>query len=123
METAAVSCPFPDRKMSANGHRKARHRAVKKIQPRSLGQAGFRFDIAVQQDEGKPMSREASPKQILEFAIERSLMVSTAYNRGRSILAPHSLFAKHDELYLRAVTIERDGRAPREARLGTFKLI
>ena len=69
------------------------------------------------------MSLEASPKQILEFAIERSLMVSTAYNRGRSILAPHSLFAKHDELYLRAVTVERDGRRPREARLGTFKLI
>lgn len=69
------------------------------------------------------MSLEASPKQILEFAIERSLMVSAAYNCGRSILAPHSLLAKHDELYLRAVTIERDGRPPRETRLGTFKLI
>lgn len=66
---------------------------------------------------------QASAEQILEFAIERSLMVSTAYNRGRSILAPHSLFTRHDELYLRAVTVERDGRAPREAKLGTFKLI
>ena len=69
------------------------------------------------------MSLEASPQQILEFAIERSLMVSTAYNRGRAILAPHSLSVRHDELYLRAVTVERDGRPPREARLGTFKLI
>ena len=69
------------------------------------------------------MSQQASHEQILEFAIERSLMVSTAYNRGRSILAPHSIFAKHEELYLRAVTVERDGRAPRETKLGTFKLI
>ena len=69
------------------------------------------------------MSQQASSEQILEFAIDRSLMVSSAYNRGRSILAPHSLFEKHDELYLRAVTVERDGRAPREAKLGTFKLI
>ena len=69
------------------------------------------------------MTLQASPEQILEFAIQRSLMVSTAYNRGRSVLAPHSLFTRHDELYLRAVTIERDGRAPREAKLGTFKLI
>jgi hypothetical protein len=69
------------------------------------------------------MTMQASPEQILEFAIERSLMVSSAYNRGRSILAPHSLFTRHDELYLRAVTVERDGRAPREAKLGTFKLI
>lgn len=69
------------------------------------------------------MTQQASPEQILEFAIDRSLMVSTAYNRGRSVLAPHSLFTKHDELYLRAVTVERDGRPPREAKLGTFKLI
>jgi hypothetical protein len=69
------------------------------------------------------MTRQASPEEILEFAIDRSLMVSSAYNRGRSVLAPHSLFTKHDELYLRAVTVERDGRPPREAKLGTFKLI
>ena len=69
------------------------------------------------------MTLQASPEQILEFAIERSLMVTTAYNRGRSVLAPHSLFARHDALYLRAVTVERDGRPPREAKLGTFKLI
>ncbi|HEY5721892.1 MAG TPA: hypothetical protein VIT45_06175 [Allosphingosinicella sp.] len=69
------------------------------------------------------MTQQASSEQILEFAIDRSLMVSTAYNRGRSVLAPHSLFTKHDELYLRAVTVERDGRPPREAKLGTFKLI
>jgi hypothetical protein len=69
------------------------------------------------------MTPQASPEQILELAIDRSLMVSSAYNRGRSVLAPHSLITKHDELYLRAVTVERDGHPPREARLGTFKLI
>jgi hypothetical protein len=69
------------------------------------------------------MTLQASPEQILEFAIDQSLMISSAYNRGRSVLAPHSLFTRHDELYLRAVTVERDGRPPREAKLGTFKLI
>ena len=69
------------------------------------------------------MTQQASPEQILEFAIDRSLMVTSAYNRGRSVLAPHSLFSRHDEIYLRAVTVERDGRPPREAKLGTFKLI
>ena len=69
------------------------------------------------------MSQQASSEQILQFAIDQSLMVSSAYNRGRSILAPHSLFEKHGDLFLRAVTVERDGKPPREPRLGTFKLI
>lgn len=58
----------------------------------------------------------------IRTAIAKKVLISASYNKGRSMLAPHSIFTRHDELYLRAVTIERDGRAPREPKLGTFKL-
>ena len=37
-------------------------------------------------------------------------------------LAPHILYTRHNELYVDAVTVDRDGRTPREVKLGTFKL-
>ena len=37
-------------------------------------------------------------------------------------LAPHILYTRHDEMYIDAVTTDRDGRPPRELKLGTFKL-
>ena len=58
----------------------------------------------------------------IRAAISKKVLISAGYNKGRSLLAPHSIFTRHDELYLRAVTVERDGRAPREPKLGTFKL-
>jgi len=59
---------------------------------------------------------------ILAAAIERKVRIRAVYNKGHVILAPHILYKRHDELYVDAVTIERDGAAPREAKLGTFKL-
>ncbi|HEY0012580.1 MAG TPA: hypothetical protein VGB79_06960 [Allosphingosinicella sp.] len=64
-------------------------------------------------NEAETLVREAMAKRVL---------LAATYNKGRSVLAPHSLFERHGELYLRAVTVERDGRPPREAKLGTFKL-
>lgn len=61
-------------------------------------------------------------EHILAAAIERQVRISAIYNKGRVILAPHILYKRHDELYIDAVTIERDGAAPREAKLGTFKV-
>ena len=55
-------------------------------------------------------------------AIARKLCVAAVYNRRRALLAPHLIFQRHGELYVRAVTIELDGSKPREAKLGTFKL-
>src|SRR3546814_18304388 len=37
-------------------------------------------------------------------------------------LAPHILYTRHDELFIDAVTIEREGKPPREIKIGTFKL-
>jgi hypothetical protein len=61
-------------------------------------------------------------EHILATAIERKVRITAFYNKGRVILAPHILYTRHDELYLDAVTVERDGSPPRETKLGTFKV-
>lgn len=60
--------------------------------------------------------------RILLEAIARGTCVEAVYNRMRVILAPHILYTRHDELYVDAVTVERDGLPPREVKLGAFKL-
>lgn len=62
-----------------------------------------------------------SSKLFLE-AIALRKCVEATYNRMRVKLAPHILYTRHDELYIDAVTIERDGQPPRELKLGCFKL-
>ena len=69
-------------------------------------------------DEGR-----AQPLDILRMAITHKLCVTTSYNKRRVLLAPHIVFTRHDEPYLRAVTVELDDKRPREAKLGTFKLV
>jgi hypothetical protein len=61
-----------------------------------------------------------TPLVLEAIALRKSL--GAVYNNGRVTLAPHLLFSRHDELYLAAVTISRDGQPPREPKLGTFKL-
>ena len=55
-------------------------------------------------------------------AIVKRLAVAATYNRGEVTLAPHIIYTRHGELYVDAVTIERDGKPPKEEKLGTFKL-
>jgi hypothetical protein len=59
---------------------------------------------------------------LLSFAIERKVFVIATYNRNSTRLAPHSLFERHGDHFLRAVTVEVEGRTPKELKLGTFKL-
>jgi hypothetical protein len=59
---------------------------------------------------------------LIAHAIRRRVCVTATYNRAHATLAPHSLFERHGDLYLRAVTLDYDGRKPKEAKLGTFKL-
>ena len=65
---------------------------------------------------------EAEPQEILSLAIRKKVCVTAHYNRVNVTLAPHSIFTRHDDLFLRAVTVDHDGRKPREAKLGTFKV-
>jgi len=55
-------------------------------------------------------------------AIALHSCIEATYNRMTVKLAPHILYTRHGELFLDAVTVERDGRPPRERKLGTFKL-
>jgi hypothetical protein len=60
--------------------------------------------------------------RILLEAIALRKCVEAVYNRTRMRLAPHILYTRHDELYLDAVALERDGRPAQELKIGTFKL-
>lgn len=60
-------------------------------------------------------------KIILE-AIALQKCVLASYNRTAVKLAPHILYTRHDALFIDAVTLERDGQAPREKKLGSFRL-
>lgn len=62
-----------------------------------------------------------SNKLLLE-AIALRKCVAATYNRMAVKLAPHVLYTRHDELFIDAVTVERDGQPPREIKLGSFKL-
>ena len=69
------------------------------------------------------MEVAADPRvEPIEQAMAKRVCVTALYNRGSVLLAPHSLFERHGELYLRAVRLEYEGRKPREPKLGTFKL-
>lgn len=67
------------------------------------------------------ISRPMPTKLLLE-AIALRKCIRATYNRQTAILAPHILYTKHDDLHLDAVTVERDGKPPREIKLGTYKL-
>jgi hypothetical protein len=60
--------------------------------------------------------------KILLEAIALRKCVEASYNRGVVKIAPHILYTKHGELFVDAVTIDRDGKPPREVKIGTFKL-
>jgi hypothetical protein len=55
-------------------------------------------------------------------AIALKRCIEATYNRMAVKLAPHILYTRHGDLFVDAVTVERDGRPPRETKIGTFKL-
>ena len=60
--------------------------------------------------------------RIMREAITRKLCVAIVYNRTAMMLAPHILYTRHDEPFVDGVVLEREGKPPRELKLGTFKL-
>jgi hypothetical protein len=55
-------------------------------------------------------------------AIVKQQAVAATYNRVPVTIAPHILYTRHGDLHVDAVTLERDGKPPREEKIGTFKL-
>lgn len=64
----------------------------------------------------------AGPADIVGLAVSRKLCVAAVYNKMAVTLAPHIVYTRHDELYVDGVVLEREGKPPREIKLGTFKL-
>ena len=58
---------------------------------------------------------------LLEAIVKRQAVAAT-YNRTEVILAPHILYTRHGDLHVDATTIEREGKPPKEEKLGTYKL-
>lgn len=72
-------------------------------------------------EQGETTAPSGMVPTILE-AIVRLRCISVVYNRGPVVLAPHILYTRHDELHVDAVAVERDGKPPREVKLGTYRL-
>lgn len=69
----------------------------------------------------KGVGPEAAPQLVRRAIAGRSCLIAT-YNQGQVKLAPCVLYQRDEALFLDAVTLERDGRAPRELKLGAFRL-
>ena len=70
----------------------------------------------------KPQAAPSGATPTILQAIVTKQCVAATYNRQPVILAPHVLFTKHDALHVGGVTLERDGVAPKEYKMGVFKL-
>lgn len=69
-----------------------------------------------------PEGAPADPAELVREAIGRKLCIVATYNRTKIRLAPHILYTKHDDPFVDAVVLERDGQPPREIKIGQFKL-
>jgi len=73
--------------------------------------------------EAAPAVDSTDANRVLMFeAIARRMCIDVVYNRMAMRLAPHVLYTRHDELFIDAVTVSRDGQPPRELKIGMFKL-
>jgi hypothetical protein len=59
---------------------------------------------------------------LLLQAIALRKCVAVTYNKTRMILAPHILYTRHDDVFVDAIALEREGQPPKEFKIGTFKL-
>ena len=72
--------------------------------------------------ETETLPAPTGPAPTLFEAIATRRCLEATYNGGHVVLAPQVAFVRHGELYAGAVTMERDGRVPREEKIGIFKL-
>lgn len=60
--------------------------------------------------------------ELLRRAIRLRLCATAVYNKALVKLAPHILYTRHEDPFVDAMVVERDGKPPREQKLGVFKL-
>jgi hypothetical protein len=73
-------------------------------------------------DENSLSAPSSDPVDIFHDAIRRKNCVSAVYNRAAVEVAPHVVYSKHGDLFVDGVVLLRDGKPPKEVKLGTFKL-
>lgn len=59
---------------------------------------------------------------LFRVSIARKTHVTVTYNRVAMLMAPYILYTRHGDLFIDAVVHEKDGKVPKELKLGTFKL-
>lgn len=77
------------------------------------------------QDDAEQTPAANSAEEIEAVVIEAvrdRCCISANYNRGSVVLSPALLYREHDALFLIGATLTRDGKPPREIKLGTFRL-
>ena len=79
-------------------------------------------DMKLNSEEDRVASVPPAGMPIVFEAIVKRQALAATYNRGSVTLAPHIVYTKRGELYLDAVTLERDGKPPREEKVGAFKI-
>lgn len=77
---------------------------------------------AIATQEERPAAAPPPTTPIVFEAIVKKLAIVATYNRGEVTLAPHVIYTRHGEIYVDALTIERDGKPPKEIKMGAFKL-
>jgi hypothetical protein len=60
--------------------------------------------------------------QLVIVAISKKLCLTATYNKTAIRLAPHILYTRHDDLFIDAVVLERDGAKPKMLKLGAFRM-
>ena len=71
---------------------------------------------------GLKLPAPQDPVEVIRQAIATRTCIAATYNRGQVKVAPFILYQRDDALFVDAITIERDGRPPREPKLGAFRL-
>lgn len=71
----------------------------------------------------RPHVQTPTTTPIVFEAIVRKMCLSATYNKVEMTLAPHVIYTKHDELFIDCDVVARDGKPPKEPKIGTFKLI
>jgi hypothetical protein len=78
---------------------------------------------SVQTSDAASVAEHTDANRVLMFeAIARRMCIDVVYNRMAMRLAPHILYTRHDDLFIDAVTVTREGQPPRELKIGMFKL-
>jgi len=74
--------------------------------------------LPTESDEAQPQGQVPT---IFEAIVRKRCVIAT-YNRVTMTLAPHVIYTRHGDLFIDAVALEKDGKPPKEEKIGTFKL-